>query len=107
TAQAFITTDKDDNQITAFHPGAMNRSQEVSVPKDAGVKLGIVAPDGRDGMIQHAQQFAAAGIPFIFDPGQGMPLFDGKDLLGFLDQATWATFNDYEAELMQQRTGKS
>ncbi len=107
TAQAFITTDKDDNQITAFHPGAMMRSHEVRVPTDGGVKLGIVAPDGRDGMIQHAQQFADADIPFIFDPGQGMPLFDGKDLLNFLELATWATLNDYEAELMQQRTGKS
>jgi adenosine kinase len=107
TAQAFITTDQDDNQITAFHPGAMNRSHEVRVPNDAGIKLGIVSPDGRDGMLQHASQFAEAGIPFIFDPGQGMPLFDGKDLLSFLDQATWATFNDYEAELVQQRTGKT
>ncbi|HKQ30036.1 MAG TPA: carbohydrate kinase family protein [Burkholderiales bacterium] len=107
TAQAFITTDQDDNQITAFHPGAMNRSHEVRVPTDAGVKLGIVSPDGRDGMLQHARELADANIPFIFDPGQGMPLFDGKDLLRFLDQATWATFNDYEAELVQQRTGKS
>jgi adenosine kinase len=107
TAQAFITTDQDDNQITAFHPGAMNRSHEVRIPTAANAKLGIVSPDGRDGMIQHAEQFAQAGIPFIFDPGQGMPLFDGKDLLRFLEQATWATFNDYEAELMQQRTGKS
>lgn len=107
TAQAFITTDKDDNQISAFHPGAMMRSHEVRVPTDAGIKLGIVSPDGRDGMIQHAHQFAEADIPFIFDPGQGMPLFDGKDLLSFLDQATWATVNDYEAALMQQKTGKS
>jgi adenosine kinase len=107
TAQAFITTDQDDNQITAFHPGAMNRSHEARVPNDAGIKLGIISPDGRDGMIQHATQFAEANVPFIFDPGQGMPLFDGKDLLRFLEQATWATFNDYEAELMQQRTGKS
>src|ERR1043165_5471651 len=79
TAQAFITTDKDDNQITAFHPGAMMRSHEVRVPTGDGIKLGIVAPDGREGMIEHARQFAAAKIPFIFDPGQGMPLFDGKD----------------------------
>lgn len=107
TAQAFITTDRDDNQITAFHPGAMNRSHEVRVTAADRVKLGIVAPDGREGMIQHARQFAEAGIPFIFDPGQGMPLFDGEDLLGFLEQATWVTLNDYEAELMQQRTGKS
>jgi len=107
TAQAFITTDRDDNQITAFHPGAMNRSHEVRVPAANGVKVGIVAPDGRDGMIEHARQFAEAGIPFIFDPGQGMPLFDGPDLLRFLEQASWATLNDYEAELLQQRTGKS
>ncbi len=107
TAQAFITTDMDDNQITAFHPGAMNRSHETRVSDANGVKLGIVSPDGREGMIQHARQFAEAGIPFIFDPGQGMPLFDGDDLLAFLEQATWVTLNDYEAELMQERTEKS
>ena len=107
TAQAFITTDLDDNQITAFHPGAMNRSHELRVTAADGVKLGIVAPDGREGMIQHARQFAEAGIPFIFDPGQGMPLFDGNDLLGFFEQATWVTLNDYEAELAQERTEKS
>ena len=107
TAQAFITTDLDDNQITAFHPGAMNRSHEMRVTAADGVKLGIVAPDGREGMIQHARQFAEAGIPFIFDPGQGMPLFDGNDLLGFFEQATWVTLNDYEAELAQERTEKS
>ena len=106
TAQAFITTDMDDNQITAFHPGAMNRSQETRVTDANEVKLGIVAPDGREGMIQHARQFAEAGVPFIFDPGQGMPLFDGQDLLAFLEQATWVTLNDYEAELMQERTEK-
>ena len=107
TAQAFITTDRDDNQITAFHPGAMNRSHEVRVGEADGAKLGIVSPDGREGMIQHARQFAEAGIPFIFDPGQGMPLFDGKDLMDFVQQATWITLNDYEAELMQERTEKS
>ena len=107
TAQAFITTDMDDNQITAFHPGAMNRSHETRVSDANGVKLGIVSPDGREGMIQHARQFAEAGIPFIFDPGQGMPLFDGDDLMAFLEQATWVTLNDYEAELMQERTEKS
>jgi adenosine kinase len=106
TAQAFITTDMDDNQITAFHPGAMNRSHETRVGDAQGVKLGIVSPDGREGMIQHARQFAEAGIPFIFDPGQGMPLFDGDDLLAFLEQASWVTLNDYEAELMQERTEK-
>jgi adenosine kinase len=107
TAQAFITTDLDDNQITAFHPGAMNFAHEAAVPTDRGVKLGIVAPDGRDAMIGHAAQFAAAGIPFIFDPGQGLPMFDGEDLGRFIDQATWVTVNDYEGQLLQERTGLS
>ncbi|NOY71530.1 MAG: carbohydrate kinase family protein [Gammaproteobacteria bacterium] len=107
TAQAFITTDLDDNQITAFHPGAMNFSQENTVPTDQGIKLGIISPDGRDGMIEHAQQFAEADIPFIFDPGQGMPMFDGTDLLNFVDKATWVTMNDYEAQMLQEKTGKS
>ena len=107
TGQAFITTDMDDNQITAFHPGAMNMSHENRVKDAKGVKLGIVSPDGRQGMIDHAAQFAEAGIPFIFDPGQGMPMFDGDDLLRFVDQATWVTLNDYEAQLMEERTGKS
>ncbi|MGZ8219738.1 carbohydrate kinase family protein [Methylomagnum sp.] len=107
TAQAYITTDMDDNQITAFHPGAMSFSHENSVPTHRGIKLGIVSPDGKDGMIQHAAQFAEAGIPFIFDPGQGMPMFDGAELLAFVEQATWVTLNDYEAQLMQERTGLS
>jgi adenosine kinase len=107
TAQAFITTDMADNQITAFHPGAMNRSQEVAVSRASGARLGIVAPDGREGMLSHARQFREAGIPFIFDPGQGMPLFNGADLLGFLEQADYVTLNDYEAELMQERTGQT
>jgi adenosine kinase len=106
TAQAFITTDLDDNQITAFHPGAMNRSHEVAVTEARDVNIGIVAPDGRDGMIEHAAQFAQAGIPFFFDPGQGMPLFDGPELLRFVQQATWVTVNDYEAQLLQERTGE-
>jgi adenosine kinase len=106
TAQAFITTDLDDNQITAFHPGAMSRSHEVHVSDARGVRIGIVAPDGRAGMIEHAAQFAEAGIPFIFDPGQGMPLFNGPELLRFIDHATWVTLNDYEAQLMQERTGE-
>ena len=108
TGQAFITTDLDDNQITAFHPGAMSFSHENKVTDAASdtVSIGIVSPDGRDGMMQHAEQFADAGIPFIFDPGQGMPMFSGDELLRFLDQATWAAFNDYEAQLMQERTGK-
>ncbi|RMG34724.1 MAG: carbohydrate kinase family protein [Gammaproteobacteria bacterium] len=107
TAQAFITTDQDDNQITAFHPGAMNHSHRNKVSDHSGVSLGIVSPDGRQGMIEHAEQFAEAGIPFIFDPGQGMPMFDGDDLLRFVDQATWLAFNDYEARLMEERTGQS
>jgi len=107
TGQAFITTDQDDNQITAFHPGAMSMSHENSVLDTQGVTVGIVAPDGRDGMLQHAKDFAEAGIPFIFDPGQGLPMFDGNDLLNFAEQATWIAVNDYEAQLFQERTGKS
>ena len=107
TGQAFITTDQDDNQITAFHPGAMNFSHYNRVDEAAslGIRIGIVAPDGRDGMIQHAEQFAEAGIPFIFDVGQGLPLFGAEDLLQFLEHATYAAFNDYEAQLTAQRTG--
>ncbi len=105
TAQAFITTDLDDNQITAFHPGAMNVSHENRVPVDRGIRIGIISPDGRQGMIDHAAQFAAAGIPFIFDPGQGMPMFDGGDLKRFIEQATWVTVNDYEWQLLIERTG--
>jgi len=108
TAQAFITTDLDDNQITAFHPGAMQHAHLNNVA-DAGSKvaLGIVAPDGRQAMIQHATQFAAANIPFIFDPGQGMPMFGDDDLRTFISQARWVTLNDYEWELLQQKTGLS
>jgi adenosine kinase len=105
TAQAFITTDLDDNQITAFHPGAMESSHRNQVSDAAGVTLGILAPDGREGMIQHAQEFVRAGIPFIFDPGQGLPMFNGDDLKQFIKDATWVTVNDYEAQLMQERTG--
>jgi adenosine kinase len=104
TAQAFITTDLDDNQITAFHPGAMNRSHENTVPTDAGITLGVIAPDGRDGMLGHARQFKAAGIPVLFDPGQGLPMFDGGELLGFLNQSRWVAVNDYEGQLMRERT---
>ncbi len=107
TAQAFITTDLDDNQITAFHPGAMGESHRNAVADADGITIGIVSPDGRDGMIAHAAEFAAAGIPFVFDPGQGMPMFDGDDLMRFVEQATWLTLNDYEAQLMQERTGLS
>ena len=105
TGQAYITTDEDDNQITAFHPGAMNSSHLNVVPKNAGIKIGIVSPDGKEGMHAHAEQFAELGIPFIFDPGQGMPMFNGEELLQFMELATYATFNDYESELMQERTG--
>ncbi len=105
TGQAYITTDEDDNQITAFHPGAMNASHLNSVPENAEIELGIVSPDGKDGMQAHARQFAEQGIPFIFDPGQGMPMFNGEELLELMDLARYATFNDYEFELMQERTG--
>lgn len=107
TAQAFITTDLDDNQITAFHPGAMNMSHLNDVTEAEGVAIGVVSPDGREGMIQHATQFAEAEIPFIFDPSQGLPMFNGKDLRRFIDQATWLAVNDYEWELIQDRTGLS
>ncbi len=105
TAQAYITTDVDDNQITAFHPGAMNFSHQQQVPANAGVEIGIISPDGRDGMIQHAQEFAEAQIPFIFDPGQQLPQFDGAQLLDFIDKASWLTVNDYEAQMVQDKTG--
>ena len=105
TAQAFITTDLADNQITAFHPGAMLQAHENHGADSQGVTLGIVAPDGRDAMLQHARDFKAAGIPFIFDPGQGMPMFDGQDLLNFIELADYCTVNDYEARLLCERTG--
>jgi adenosine kinase len=107
TAQAFITTDLDDNQITAFHPGAMQHAHENRVTDASDIAIGIVAPDGREGMIQHAAQFAAARIPFIFDPGQGLPMFSGEELARFVGQATWVTVNDYEWQLLQQKTGWS
>lgn len=106
TAQAFITTDLDDNQITAFHPGAMNRAHDNHIGDVGGASLGIVAPDGRDAMIQHAAEFAGAGIPFIFDPGQGLPMFDGNDLETFIDQASYVVVNDYESQMIQEKTGK-
>ncbi len=107
TAQAFITTDLDDNQITAFHPGAMNFSHENRVGDAKDVALGIVAPDGREGMLQHARQFYELGIPFVFDPGQGLPMFDGAELLEFLRLADYCAVNDYEARLLAERTGKT
>jgi adenosine kinase len=107
TAQAFITTDRDDNQITAFHPGAMQHAHVNRVSEARDIAIGIVAPDGRQGMIEHAAEFAAQGIPFIFDPGQGLPMFEAPDLVRFISQATWVTVNDYEWQLMQQKTGWS
>jgi len=107
TAQAFITTDLDDNQITAFHPGAMDHAGTLAVPTNAGITLGLVGPDSRDAMVRHADQFATAKIPFIFDVGQGLPLFDGPALTRFIDQATWVIVNDYEGQLIQERTGLS
>ena len=106
TAQAFITTDLDDNQITAFHPGAMNHSHANSVTEATGATLGIVAPDGRDGMLQHAREFYESNIPFIFDPGQGLPMFSGEELLDFVRMAEYVTVNDYEAQMLQERTGR-
>ncbi|WXU00601.1 MAG: Adenosine kinase [Catillopecten margaritatus gill symbiont] len=105
TGQAFITTDMDDNQITAFHPGAMSDSHLNKVSDAGTVDIGIVSPDGRDGMIEHAKQFADAEIPFIFDPGQGMPMFSGEELTAFVEQATFVAVNDYESQMLQDKTG--
>jgi len=105
TAQAMIMTDMDNNQITAFHPGAMTEAHVNVIDGSEGAAIGIVSPDGRDAMIQHAAQFKAAGIPFVFDPGQGLPMFSGEDLLAFVEQATWITVNDYEAKMLCDRTG--
>lgn len=107
TAQAFITTDLDDNQITAFHPGAMNFSHLNRIDETADVRLGIVSPDGREGMLTHCEQFAVAGIPFVFDPGQGLPMFDGPELMRCLKLARYCTVNDYEAKLLCEKTGRT
>ena len=107
TAQAYITTDADNNQITAFHPGAMNHAHVNHVPKNAGIDLGIVAPESHIGMLEHAAQFAAAGIPFIFDPGQAMTLLGPDDLRTLIGQSRWVAVNDYEASLLVERTGWS
>ena len=107
TAQAFITTDLDDNQITAFHPGAMNFSHLNSVSDAENIRLGIIAPDGRDGMMQHAREFHEAGIPFVFDPGQGLPMYNGDELLEFIHKADYIAVNDYEGQLLQERTTQS
>ena len=107
TAQAMIMTDRDNNQITAFHPGAMMQAHTTRIEARSDIKLGIISPDGRDAMLQHAEQFKAADIPFVFDPGQGLPMFDGKELAHFVDLATWVTVNDYEAKMLSDRTGLS
>jgi len=107
TAQAMIMTDRDNNQITAFHPGAMMQAHITQVEKRSDIKLAIISPDGRDAMVQHAEQLKAADIPFVFDPGQGLPMFDGTDLMRFIDQATWVTVNDYEGKMLSDRTGLS
>ncbi|MDE2388058.1 MAG: carbohydrate kinase family protein [Betaproteobacteria bacterium] len=107
TAQAFITTDLADNQITAFHPGAMNFSHLNSVKDTRDVRLGIIAPDGRDGMLLHAHEFHEAGIPFVFDPGQGLPMYNGEELLDFIDKADYIAVNDYEGQMLQDRTGRN
>jgi adenosine kinase len=107
TAQAMIMTDHDNNQITAFHPGAMMQAHTTAITARSDVKLGIISPDGRDAMLQHAAQFKAADIPFVFDPGQGLPMFDGADLARFIDQSSWVTVNDYEGKMLNDRTGWS
>jgi len=108
TAQCHIITDEDNNQITSFHPGAMSRAHDTPVPAERGdIRLGIIAPDGRDAMLLHAAQLAAAKIPFIFDPGQGLPMFSGDELRTFTEQATWVALNDYEAAMLVERMGTS
>jgi adenosine kinase len=107
TAQAIIITDADNNQITAFHPGAMMQAHLTPVPARADLALGIIAPDGRDAMLAHAEQLHAAGVPFVFDPGQGLPMFDGPELRRFIEQASWVAVNDYEARMLCERTGSS
>lgn len=107
TAQAMIMTDRDDNQITAFHPGAMMQAHTTRIEPNPQITLGIISPDGRDAMLEHAAQFVAAGIPFVFDPGQGLPMFNGAELAQFIEQATWVTVNDYEGKMLCDRTGLS
>jgi adenosine kinase len=106
TAQAFITTDLDDNQITAFHPGAMNHAHENRVEGALGAVLAIIAPDGKEGMLQHARQCAGAGIPFVFDPGQGLPMFSGEELAEFVRLADYVAVNDYEGKLLEEKTAR-
>ena len=107
TAQAMIMNDVDNNQITAFHPGAMQQAHLTKIAAREDIRVGIIAPDGREAMLQHAEQFAAAGIPFVFDPGQGLPMFDGDALKQFVELASWVVVNDYEGKMLSQRTGWS
>jgi adenosine kinase len=107
TAQAIIITDQDNNQITAFHPGAMGQAHIQRIEANPAIQLAIVAPDGRDAMIEHAEQLQAAGIPFVFDPGQGLPMFNGDELKRFVSQASWVAVNDYEGKMLAERTGQS
>lgn len=107
TAQAIIITDTDNNQITAFHPGAMQQAHRTRIAARDDIRIAIIAPDGRDAMLQHATQLAAAGVPFVFDPGQGLPMFDGADLKRFVGQASWVAVNDYEARMLCERTGET
>ncbi len=107
TAQAFITTDLDDNQITAFHPGAMNHSHDNHIDASLGAGLAIISPDGRDGMLQHARECATAKIPFIFDPGQGLPMFSAAELGEMLGLADYVALNDYEGKMLEEKTGRS
>ncbi|MEZ5645790.1 MAG: carbohydrate kinase family protein [Burkholderiaceae bacterium] len=107
TAQAMIMTDRDNNQITAFHPGAMSLAHENPVPAGQDIGLAIISPDGRDAMLSHARQLSEAGIPFVFDPGQGLPMFNGEELRQFIELASWVTVNDYEGQMLCERTGLS
>ena len=107
TAQCMIMTDRDNNQIAAFHPGAMSLAHQNVITAECGARIAIISPDGRDAMLQHAAQLAQAGIPFVFDPGQGLPMFNGQELLQFIDQASWVTVNDYEGKMLCDRTGLS
>ena len=107
TAQCFITTDLANNQITAFHPGAMQQAHLNKIAARDDIRIGIISPDGRDAMLQHAEQFKQAGVPFVFDPGQGLPMFNGDELAQFIEQADWVTVNDYEGKMLSERTGWS
>ena len=105
TAQAMIMTDRDNNQITAFHPGAMSSAHDNPVPRRDDLTVAIISPDGRDAMLTHARQLHDAGVPFVFDPGQGLPMFNGEELRQFIELASWVTLNDYEAQMLCDRTG--